>query len=200
MPPPGTIEHLEFLYNLETAPVTTLQELRVFLLEYKVTESLLRAIMSNRTSPPSDKTENFSMDSRVMLGADPKTPILRGVVYASSSYPECQTLAIHGRPYPQSVRKYEDYTYDLSLPLNDQRELDLKGFPEAVISRGLLIQVTQKNKLQLLGQIENSDRLTYRPWTNEERYGENDASVFMLALQDAVSDLAAYTRATQNIA
>lgn len=198
IPPPGSIEHLEFLANLQISPIATLQELQGFLLQYRVTESLVQALANNRTSPPSNQTQNFSMDSRATRGTDPKTPVIRGVVYASQSYPETQTLAVHGRPNPLSVRKYEDYTYDLCLPLNSQRDLDLTGYPEAVISRGPLVDTTHKNKLQLLGQIQNSARLTYRPWTDKGRYEENDVSVFILALQEAASDLAAYACAAQN--
>jgi hypothetical protein len=199
VPQPGTLEHLDYICRLEFPQNLSFNELQTLLLQHQITESLIKVITKNRTSPPSTETKNFSMDSRFGPGKK-QTPIIRGVLYGISREFERPTLAIHGQPWPRDKQGFE-YTYDLTIPLTSSQELDLNGSLEAVISRGWIDSPTGRNrKYALLEQVKKRDTLIYRPWTKghwtKGRYQENDSEVFTFALQECARDISTYIRET----
>ena len=169
---PGSIEDLQRIADLELPQIVTLEELQAFLLEQSIVESLLAVVTLNRTSPPSDKTKNFSADTRFM--EDYNGRFMRGVVFDRPNEPEARMLAIHGQPWSKDSRGFY-YTYDLSIPLNGRGSLDLDRPPEATLA--------------CKHSEQRDEVMTYRPFAYQE-YGEGDPSVLLFALQEAARDWA----------
>lgn len=176
MPPPGTLEHLDYISRLEIPQISTLQELQGFLLTHRIAESFAGAMIDSQSALGNSHISQISMDSRSVFGNSPSSPLIRGAIHTISHNPQTRLLTLHGRPNPKNSEGY-DYTYDLSLPLDARYNLDLNRPPEANFARG-----NASTKLW--------DRLTYRPYAYEE-YEENDPTILLYAIAEAARDMSA---------
>lgn len=181
LPMPGSIPHLEYLAELEPPEITTLQDLQGFLLDNYVVESFVRLIRRHRTFFPMPIEGHVALDSRLIPGRTPPKQIFRGAMHIDSTHGQNTMLMLHGRPNPLDTIAYEDYTYDLLIPLTPSFELDPARPLEATYSRG-----SAKD-------IKSMDRWVYRSHAFPE-YDEHDPDVFLCATQETAHDMAALIR------
>jgi hypothetical protein len=197
---PGTIRHLDYLAGLDIAQPRTLQELQGFLLDNFVAESFSRIIRRHRTLSPLPLEGDVVLDSRLINSSISQVPIFRGTLSLGSQQRNNNHLHIHGRPNPQEPttygRKYYgrprpdepvlfDYTYDLSIPLTSLSEnltIDVDRPLDAFFTRGNF------------SDIKTVDRWIYRSHADEYYKDEHDPTVFVCAVQEAATELAALLR------
>ena len=181
VPMPGSIPHLEYMAQLETADIRTLQDLQGFLFDNLVCESFTRLIIKHRTFFPLPAKGHMTLDSRLIPGRPSPEPVFRAAIHLDETHCKNTLLTIHGRPNPSESRGYDDYTYDIAIPLTNKLELNFSRPLEANYARGNVYD------------LERWDSWSYNSMAFAE-YGQDDPAPFICAIQEAAHDLAQLIR------
>jgi hypothetical protein len=192
--PPGSLEHLDFISNLEISEIQTLQELQGFLLENSVAESLATFISYNSTS----RLEELGMgevmfDSRHLGNYDSGDPVFWARLTLCEDGFKPSSIAMASRMEADDSSAHE---YNLLMPVDRGLALDVNAPLEtySVWSKVAQDSFGRKTKRTVASQ-------TYR--TNIAQDAEYDhernPQVFIGNLQQGLQELVQLARAKEQL-